>query len=174
MTTASKITMVRIALIPVIIFLLYTAFVPYGRIMVVLLFILASVTDAVDGYYARRFKQVTSLGKFLDPLADKLLIISVFVCMIELRIIPAIPVVIIIAREFAVTGLRLIAASDGKVIDASKFGKYKTVAQVITVVVLFLNMNIGIYILWLTVLITLASGMDYFLKNLKVFSDGEQ
>ena len=169
MTLASKITFARIAATPLIVYLLLAIEMPWGRYLALFLFIITSLTDAMDGYFARRLKQVTNFGKFLDPLADKLLITSVLVCMVELRIIDSIPVIIIIAREFAVTGLRLIAAGEGSVIDASMWGKYKTVAQVVTVTILLMEQQFGNMLLWITVLITVYSGIDYFVKNRRVF-----
>lgn len=173
MTIASKITLARIFATPIIVMLLLSPVIPESRtrlIIVMVLFVITSLTDAVDGYYARRFKQVTNFGKFLDPLADKLLIVSVLICMVELQIVSSIPVIVIIAREFIVTGLRLIAAGDGIIIEASKWGKIKTIAQVVTVAVLLFGLRFGDYFLWVTVLITVFSGIDYLIKNKKVFN----
>ncbi|HAR62432.1 MAG: CDP-diacylglycerol--glycerol-3-phosphate 3-phosphatidyltransferase [Candidatus Margulisiibacteriota bacterium] len=170
MTLASKITLARIFATPVIVYLLLTTNTTYSRLFVILLFVITSLTDVIDGYLARRLKQITTLGKFLDPLADKLLITSVLICMVEMRLVESIPVIIIIAREFAVTGLRLIAAGEGVVIDASRWGKYKTIAQVVTVIILLLRLDFAVIFLWLTVLITVLSGFDYFKKNIRIFA----
>lgn len=179
MTLASKITLTRILITPLIVYLLLTAVVPESRWIVIVLFIITSLTDVVDGYYARRMKQVTTFGKFLDPLADKLLIASVLICMVELKIVSSVPVIIIIAREFIVTGLRLIAAGDGIVIEASRWGKIKTISQVVTVAVLLLDLKVfgldfGNLFLWITVIITVFSGVDYMVRNRKVFDYDRQ
>ncbi|MGG5462293.1 CDP-diacylglycerol--glycerol-3-phosphate 3-phosphatidyltransferase [Clostridium sp. B9] len=193
MNLANKLTLIRIILVPV--FLIFIAFqnLPYGSIIATLIFIIASITDQLDGYIARSRNEVTNFGKFMDPLADKLLVTSALISLVELQLIPSWAAVVIIAREFAVSGLRTIAASEGKVIAASWWGKIKTVIQIITIILLLLQVNIinspGIkelvvessfltnfftYVpdifLYLAVIITILSGIDYFVKNKNVIN----
>lgn len=179
MNLPNKITLARIILVPVFMaFLLiespkgHTLF-PHQDIVAALIFILASITDGLDGYIARSRGMVTNLGKFMDPLADKLLVSAALISLVQLRIIPAWVVWVILAREFAITGLRAIAASEGTVISASTMGKLKTVVQVIAISLLLLHdwpfswiglNGIGIVLLYIALIITVISGIDYFLK----------
>ncbi len=141
------------------------------------LFIIAASTDWLDGYYARKYNLVSNFGKFLDPLADKLLVTAALLTLIELQILPAWMAIIIISREFAVTGIRLVAASDGEVIAASNLGKWKTVFQMTALAVLLLdglvfailNIPLGMILMWIAVVLTIISGVDYFLKNKHIF-----
>lgn len=178
MNIANKITLVRILLIPVlIIFLMINK--PYHMEIALLVFVIASITDKLDGYIARKYNLITDLGKFLDPLADKLLVSSALLMFIQLGKIEAWIVFAILAREFAVTGLRAIAANNNVVIAASQLGKIKTVTQIITIIVLLLNNYpfnlIGVpmdtILIYLSLIITTASGIDYFLKNRNIFAD---
>lgn len=136
-----------------------------GDILAGVIFILASVTDAADGYIARKKKLVTNLGKFIDPLADKIMVVAVLVALVDLHRIPAWMVVIIISREFIVTGLRMIAASEGIVIAASKGGKLKTVSQIIGIVLLIFNLPGAIAVMWVAMFLTVWSGADYLIKS---------
>lgn len=146
---------------------------PVAHLIAGVIFIIASATDWVDGYYARKYQLITNLGKFMDPLADKLMVTAAFVSLVELQIIPAWMVIIILAREFAVTGFRLIAAAEGEVIAASQIAKWKTAIQIISIAALLLhNMFFAIlhipfaYIsLWVAMILTVVSGADYLLKN---------
>ncbi|SEN43898.1 CDP-diacylglycerol--glycerol-3-phosphate 3-phosphatidyltransferase [Lihuaxuella thermophila] len=189
MNLANKITLARIFLVPVVMIFLLVQFdigyIEVGKVklnvnelIATVVFILAAVTDGLDGYIARKNKIVTNLGKFLDPLADKLLITAALVSLVELQRLDAWIAIVIISREFAVTGLRLIAAAEGYVIAASPLGKLKTIIQIIAIVSLMLN-NVPFstipfpfaYIAtWLAVLITVISGLDYFYKNRKIVS----
>jgi len=167
-------TIVRVLAIPVILLLL---FYPERicQIITTLFFLLVAVTDTLDGYLARRRGMVTTLGKFLDPLADKLLIVTALIALIPARGIPAWMVIVIVGREISVTGLRGIAASQGIVISASTLGKYKTVFEVASISCLILNGNyfsidvlgIGIGLLWVALIVAVLSGIDYFKKFLK-------
>ncbi|MCF6093153.1 CDP-diacylglycerol--glycerol-3-phosphate 3-phosphatidyltransferase [Microaerobacter geothermalis] len=187
MNLANKITLIRIFLVPVVMLFLLVRFdlgrisiagsiTTYSEVIAALIFILAASTDGLDGYIARKRKLVTNLGKFLDPLADKLLISAALISLVEMQRLDAWIAILIISREFAVTGLRLIAAADGKVIAASNWGKLKTWVQIITVVDLILNnfpfsilgFPFNVIMIWVTVLITLFSGYDYFIKNKEV------
>lgn len=192
MNLANKLTMLRIFLVPVFLIFIVINEIPYGTIVATLIFIIASLTDQLDGYIARSRNQITTFGKFMDPLADKLLVTAALISLVELGLIPSYAAIIIIAREFAVSGLRTIAASEGKIIAASWWGKIKTVTQIIAIVLLLIKVNIGTvpyltslinnnYVmnsffkivpnvfLYLSVIITIISGIDYFIKNKKVF-----
>lgn len=136
MNTPNKLTLLRVLMVPLFLvaFIMFD-FIPYNFLFALIIFIAASVTDFVDGYLARKNNQVTTFGKFLDPLADKILVISALICFVEFGLASAVAVIIIIAREFAVTSIRLIAASnDGTVIAASNIGKIKTVVQIVAII----------------------------------------
>ena len=148
----------------------------YSELIATLIFILAASTDGLDGYIARKRKLVTNLGKFLDPLADKLLITAVLISLVERGSVEAWMAIVIISREFAVTGLRLVAAAEGEVIAASKLGKLKTIVQIVAICAVMLN-NFPFGVLdipfaqiamWVAVVITIYSGIDYFIKNKNV------
>ena len=163
MTTASKITLVRVVMIPIFMALLLLGY----RWAALAVFILASVTDFVDGYVARHYNQVSDFGKFLDPLADKLLVTACMLIFTEWGRMPSWAVMIVLAREFAVTGLRLVAVGNGRVIAAGWSGKVKTFS---TMVGLCLMMAFPIWWLdWVVTavitLTTLYSGVEYFVKN---------
>jgi len=172
MTTASKITLARIAFIPLFMVCLYMskgvvnvwAWISLG------VFILASITDFVDGEIARRCNQVTDFGKFLDPLADKLLVVAAMVIFCEWGTFPGWALMIVLTREFAVTGLRLVAVGRGKVIAAGKSGKLKTVATMVGLCVLMVYADI-LWIRWTVISIilvtTVYSGTEYFIRNWK-------
>ena len=141
---ANKLTVLRIFFVPIfLLFIIVKDIVPYGSFIATIIFILASLTDKLDGYIARSRNQVTKFGKFMDPLADKLLVTTALICLVDLHVISSVVAVIIIAREFAVSGLRTVAASDGKVIAASYWGKAKTVVQIIAIVCALLQVNIS-------------------------------
>ena len=139
------------------------------------IFVAASVTDWVDGHLARKYNLITNFGKFMDPLADKLLVCSAMICMIELDKLPAWVVIIIIGREFIISGFRLIAAENGIVIAANYWGKFKTVSQMIMIILLMLDFG-GIFtvltqiFIWLSVALTIISLLTYIMQNRKVLS----
>ena len=141
------------------------------------IFIIAAFTDLFDGRIARKYKLVTNFGKFMDPLADKLLVCSALICLVELERIPAWVVIIIISREFAISGIRLIASDDGVVIAASKWGKVKTVFQMIMVG--FMIGNLPIFdlltqlLMWIALALTVISLVDYIAKNVNILKDIE-
>lgn len=188
MNLANKLTLGRIFLVPIFLIFIAVKGIPYGTIIATIIFIIASLTDKLDGYIARSRNQITNFGKFMDPLADKLLVTTALISLVELHVVPAWAAIIIIAREFAVSGLRTVAASEGKVIAASWWGKIKTVIQIIAIILCLLQVSIGAYaylenlvansgfwrfffsnvpnwMLNLSVIITVLSGIDYFRKN---------
>ncbi|KGP73524.1 CDP-diacylglycerol--glycerol-3-phosphate 3-phosphatidyltransferase [Pontibacillus yanchengensis] len=184
MNIPNRITISRILLIPIIIILLSVPFqwgaydiggqsLPISHLIAAVLFIIASTTDWVDGYYARRFNLVTNLGKFLDPLADKLLVSAALISLVELGAAPAWIVILIISREFAVTGLRLVAVGEGIVLAASQMGKLKTTIQIVATSALLLHNFPFSYVsfpfatltLYAAMIITVISGVEYFIKN---------
>lgn len=181
MNTANKITILRIILIPIFMIVLYQqnqicSYIALG------IFIIASITDSIDGHIARKYNQITNFGKFVDPLADKLLVASALIIFVEFKLMPAWAVFIIIARELIITILRVIAASQGKILAADKSGKIKTATQMITICVAlffaytpfnfggFTNITLIYIFTILSVLITIYSGMDYLINNREVIS----
>jgi CDP-diacylglycerol---glycerol-3-phosphate 3-phosphatidyltransferase len=175
MNIANKITMLRIAMIPIFMLVMLVNF-PFHMEAALFVFLLASITDHIDGYLARKYNLITDFGKFMDPLADKLLVTAAFVIFIQMGRIDAWIVFIILAREFAVSGLRSLAAAQNIIIAASNFGKIKTVTQIVTICVLLLNnfpfslinLPIDTICIYATLIITVWSGFDYFGKNIKV------
>ncbi|HZJ82271.1 MAG TPA: CDP-diacylglycerol--glycerol-3-phosphate 3-phosphatidyltransferase [Clostridia bacterium] len=178
MNLPNKITFTRIFITPVFIYLLFADF-PNSRYIATIVFAIAASTDSMDGYIARKRGQVTNLGKFLDPLADKLLITSAIIGLVELGKISSIIAIIIISREFIVTGFRIIAASSGVVIAASPLGKVKTILQIVSIIAILLNNfpfalvgfpfdTISIYA---ATFITVWSGVDYVYKNRLLLKD---
>jgi CDP-diacylglycerol--glycerol-3-phosphate 3-phosphatidyltransferase len=191
MNLANRITLARIFLVPIIVFFLVNLKFPhikieqfsitYNQIIAALIFIIAASTDSLDGYIARKRKLVTNLGKLLDPLADKLLVSAVLVSLVEMDKVGAWIVIVIISREFAVTGLRQIALLEGHVIAASKWGKWKTATQITAIIALlinnfpfaFINFRFDLVASWVAAVITLYSGFDYFIKNKHVINFNE-
>jgi len=147
------------------------------RYVAAALFIIASLTDMLDGKIARKYNLVTNFGKFMDPLADKLLVCSALICMIELRQLPAWMVIIIISREFIISGFRLVASDNGVVIAASYWGKFKTTFQMIGVVLLIFNIpvlsTLTTIIVWIALALTVISLVDYIVKNAGVLTEGK-
>ena len=172
MNLPNKLTMFRVILIPVFIVVLMTGLIadPLNRYIGTLIFCVASFTDYLDGHIARKYNLVTNFGKFMDPLADKLLVSSALICMIEMGMLPAWIVIIIISREFIITGFRLIAAEGGLVIAASWWGKIKTVTQMIMIILLLLGVQgiIATILIFLATLFTVISGVDYLVKNISI------
>ena len=146
-----------------------------GRFAALAIFIIASMTDFLDGYIARKNHLVTNFGKFMDPLADKLLVSAAMICLVSMDRLPAWMVIIIISREFAISGFRLIAADNGIVIAASWWGKFKTVSQMIMIILLIANLG-GIFtileqiFMWVALILTVVSLADYIWKNKKVLN----
>ena len=178
MNLPNKLTLFRVILIPFFVFfLLATYFEGYGNYIAVAVFIVASITDFLDGKIARKYNLVTNFGKFMDPLADKLLVSSALICLVALNKIPAWVVIVIIAREFIISGFRLVAADNGVVIAASYWGKFKTAFQMVTVIVLILNIPgevfavIGTVLIYISLVLTVISLIDYIAKNKDVLKD---
>ena len=176
MTTATKITMVRVFLLPVFMVLMYLSGGEAGMWMWLSLavFIIASLTDFVDGYIARRYNQTTDLGKFLDPLADKLITIAAMVMFCEWGVFPAWALMLVLTREFAVTGLRLVAVQKGNVIAAGWSGKVKTASTMVGLCAMMAIPGIDVLnwvVIGLIVATTLYSGIEYFIQNGKCLLD---
>lgn len=189
-SSANKVTFARIFLAPLYIVILLLP-IPNKEVYATILFVVAASSDGLDGYLARKNREVTTFGKFLDPLADKLLISAALITLTWLKLVNPLAVFAVISREFAVTGLRVIAASQGQVIAASKLGKVKTFTQVIAITGITLNagltpgdswynellkilpFNYIVQAAWiLAIVMTIISGIDYFLKNKHVFKKG--
>lgn len=171
---ANKITIARVLLIPVFaFFLLLERIQPLGSYIAAVIFTIAAVSDTIDGYVARFQRQVTTFGKFIDPLADKLLISAALIILVDLGRLASWVAIIIIAREFAVSGLRLVAVAEGKVIPASSLGKLKTFFQVVAVISFILpalKLTLSWTLMALAILLTIISGVDYFIKAKKVLT----
>ncbi|WP_040980228.1 CDP-diacylglycerol--glycerol-3-phosphate 3-phosphatidyltransferase [Oceanobacillus jeddahense] len=192
MNLPNKLTFSRILMIPLFMVLMSVPFswgswdignaeLPIAHFVAALIFIIAAGTDWVDGYYARKYNLVTNLGKFMDPLADKLLVSAALILLVEIDLAPAWVVIIIISRELAVTGLRLVAAGEGTVLAAGSMGKLKTATQMIAIAVLllhnfpfsYMDFPFGIIMLYLSLVFTIISGVDYFVKNWHVMRDSK-
>lgn len=175
MNLPNKLTMFRVILIPFFIVFLMVPQIPAGKWIALFIFIVASLTDLLDGKIARKYNLVTNFGKFMDPLADKLLVCSALICLIELSRIPSWMVVIIIAREFTISGFRLVAADNGVVIAASYFGKFKTTFQMIAVCLMIADIGalalLTTVITWIAVILTVVSLADYLIRNKDVLKE---
>ncbi|MDR0615036.1 MAG: CDP-diacylglycerol--glycerol-3-phosphate 3-phosphatidyltransferase [Lactobacillales bacterium] len=185
MNLPNKLTVLRILLIPLFLFVLSFPFnwgsvatVPVAHIVAAIVFTLASITDWLDGYLARKWHLVTNFGKFADPLADKILVMAAFIVLVQLKQAPAWIVAVIVMRELAVTGLRLLLVEEGEVLGAAWPGKVKTATQMFAIIFLLLhnlpfalvtNFPVGELLLYSALIFTIYSGVDYFIKNKKVF-----
>lgn len=175
MNLPNKLTILRVAMIPFFIVFLLIPITPYDNWIALAIFIVASITDLLDGKIARKYNLVTNFGKFMDPLADKLLVCSALICLIELGRIPAWMVIVIIAREFIISGFRLVASDSGVVIAASYWGKFKTTFQMVAVCLLIADIAalqiVTQIVLWIAVILTVVSLVDYLIKNKEVMKD---
>ena len=175
MNLPNTLTSIRMFLIIPFVMIMQIAPDGKGRFAALTIFIIASITDFLDGYIARKNHLVTNFGKFMDPLADKLLVSAAMICLVSMDRLPAWMVIIIISREFAISGFRLIAADNGIVIAASWWGKFKTVSQMIMIILLIANLG-GVFtvlenlFMWLALILTVVSLVDYIWKNKKVLS----
>ena len=177
MNTPNKLTVARMIMVPFLVVFLLTGWGgDANRYISLVIFVAASITDWLDGYLARKNHLVTNFGKFMDPLADKLLVCSAMICMIELGRLPAWFVIIIIGREFIISGFRLIAAENGIVIAANYWGKFKTVSQMIMIILLILHFDLSVFVIleqifiWLSLALTVISLMTYIWQNRSVLS----
>lgn len=178
MNLPNKLTIFRVSLIPFFVFfLLYPGFEGYGNYIATAIFVIASLTDLADGHIARKYNLVTDFGKFMDPLADKLLVCSAMICLVETGQLASWIVVIIISREFIISGFRLVASDNGIVIAASYWGKFKTTFQMMMIVVLLLDIKNEIFQILSLVLIAIATALtvisliDYIVKNKDVLKE---
>ena len=178
MNLPNKLTVFRACTVPVFVFvMLWDGLGEYGKYVAAAVFILASATDWLDGYLARKNGLVTDFGKFMDPIADKLLVCSAMICLVENDALAAWIVIIIIGREFIISGFRLVASDKGTVIAASYWGKFKTVFQMIMVILLILDLG-GVFdtiaevVVWISLILTVISLIDYLYKNWSVM-DGQ-
>jgi len=183
----NKLTLIRIILVPLFVVFLLVDAIPLNFLWALIVFLLASSTDFFDGHYARKHDMVTDFGKFADPLADKILVISAFCCFIQIGIIGSVPVIIVLFREFAVTSVRLVAAAQGKVVAANMWGKAKTVSQIIAIVatlvlqvvlqIMGLEALVGVFgviinvVVWISVLLTIISGVVYLKDNYELYKN---
>lgn len=172
MNLANKLTMLRIVLVPVFLFFMFVK-IPYGIYFATGVFIAAALTDTLDGYVARSRNQITKFGKFMDPLADKLIVTAALISLVELKKLSTWVVMIIVAREFAITGLRAVAAAEGVVIAASKWGKAKTVIQIVAIIAALIDLRYSQVLIIAAVIITIISGADYIYKNRSVLNPKE-
>ncbi|NLK28279.1 MAG: CDP-diacylglycerol--glycerol-3-phosphate 3-phosphatidyltransferase [Clostridiales bacterium] len=179
MNLPNKITIFRVIMIPVFLLFYLLPGIPYGNYIAAGIFIIAALSDFFDGYLARKNNLVTNFGKFMDPLADKLLVSGALICFVEFGLIPAWIVFAIIAREFIISGFRLVASDNGVVIAASWWGKIKTNVQMIMSVMLIINFDYPIMnileeiFIWLSLAFTIISLVDYMLKNHSVLRENK-
>ena len=178
MNLPNKLTVLRVIMVPFFVFFMLTDVGgPANKWIALILFCVASLTDMLDGKIARKYNLVTNFGKFMDPLADKLLVCSAMICMIEMGKLPAWIVIVIIAREFIISGFRLVASDNGIVIAASYWGKFKTVFQMAMIIVLIAECG-GIFdiiaqvLIWRALALTVISLIDYIVKNKEVLTQG--
>ena len=178
MNLPNKLTVLRVIMVPFFVFFMLTDIGgPANKWIALILFCVASLTDMLDGKIARKYNLVTNFGKFMDPLADKLLVCSAMICMIEMGKLPAWIVIVIIAREFIISGFRLVASDNGIVIAASYWGKCKTVFQMAMIIVLIADFG-GVFdiiaqvLIWIALALTIISLIDYVVKNKEVLTQG--
>ena len=188
LSTPNKLTLLRIVLVPIFMAAILIDSIPYHFLIAILTFSLASITDMLDGKIARKTGAITDFGKFADPLADKILVMAAFICFVQLELSNAVVVMIILTRELMVTSIRLVAANNGKIISANKWGKTKTVSQMIAILVVLTLQYIleffdnGIYIansfsvisdifIYISVVFTIISGVVYIYQNRSIIKD---
>jgi CDP-diacylglycerol--glycerol-3-phosphate 3-phosphatidyltransferase len=180
MNLPNKITIIRVFMIPIFLIFMLFEQIPYGRYIAAVIFTLAAITDAIDGYIARKNNLVTNFGKFMDPVADKLLVCSALICLVESHKIPGWVAIIIIAREFIISGFRLIASDNGVVLAAGWWGKIKTNVQIVMSVMLIVDLDFAfinvleLISIYLALALTIISMMDYLIKNKQLLFDKKQ
>ena len=179
MNLPNKLTVLRVIMVPFFVFFMLTDVGGAANKWIALaIFVIASLTDMLDGKIARKYNLVTNFGKFMDPLADKLLVCSAMICLIPSGKLPTAIVIVIIAREFIISGFRLVASDNGVVIAASYWGKFKTTFQMLMIIVLLLNFG-GVFVLigqiltWIALILTVVSLVDYIVKNKDVILKGD-
>lgn len=183
LNTPNKLTIFRIFLIPLLIIFMLVKEIPNRFFFALVIFLVASLTDHLDGKIARKYGQITNFGKFLDPLADKMLVMSAFICFVDLKLVSSVPVIIILLREFLVTSMRLVAMNSGKVVAANIWGRTKTVTQIIAVIAILISQcfsqcvanlsynelnfisSINNFFVWIAVFFTVFSGYVYLKEN---------
>lgn len=176
MNLPNKLTILRmIMIVPFVVFMLVPIGGAAGKWIALALFVIASLTDLLDGKIARKYNLVTTFGKFMDPLADKLLVCSALICLVELGRIPAWIVIFIISREFIISGFRLVASDKGVVIAASWWGKFKTTFQMVMIVLMIADIAalsiVTQIVMWIALILTVVSLIDYLVKNKDVMKD---
>jgi CDP-diacylglycerol--glycerol-3-phosphate 3-phosphatidyltransferase len=180
MNLPNKITIARVFMIPVFLCIYLIPGIPYGNYIAAAVFIIACLTDALDGHLARKYHLITNFGKFMDPLADKLLVSAALICFVELKLVAAWIIIIIISREFIISGFRLVASDNGVVIAASYIAKFKTSAQMIMSILLIVNLDNLVFnvleqiFIYLSLVLTIVSLIDYLYKNRKVLSENNK
>ena len=178
MNLPNKLTILRVILIPFfVVFMLFDITGAADKWIALVIFCVASLTDMLDGKIARRYNLVTNFGKFMDPLADKLLVCTALICLTSMNRLNVIVVLVIIAREFIISGFRLVASDNGIVIAASYWGKFKTVSQMALIIVLIMDLGgvwnvVGTVLTWVALLLTVVSLIDYIAKNKQVLTQG--
>lgn len=176
MNLPNQLTILRVIMIPFYVFFQMTgAFGENGKWIALAIFIVASITDTLDGIIARKYNLITNFGKFMDPLADKLLVAAALICLVDLNKLESWIVIVIISREFIISGFRLIASDNGVVIAASYWGKIKTVFQIIMIVLLIMDIEsiviVTDIVVWISIILTIVSLIDYIIKNKNVLKD---
>lgn len=177
MNLPNKLTILRVILIPFFVVFLLAPVASYSNYIAVAIFIVASLTDLADGKIARKYNLVTNFGKFMDPLADKLLVCAALICLVATGQLAAWMVIVIISREFIISGFRLVAADNGVVIAASYWGKWKTTFQMLMIIVLILDFPgeifriLGLILTWVALILTIVSLCDYLIKNKDVLKE---
>ena len=178
MNLPNKLTILRVILIPFfVVFMLFDITGAADKWIALVIFCVASLTDMLDGKIARKYNLVTNFGKFMDPLADKLLVCTALICLTSMSRLNVIVVLVIIAREFIISGFRLVASDNGIVIAASYWGKFKTVSQMALIIVLIMDLGgvwnvVGTVLTWVALLLTIVSLIDYIAKNKQVLTQG--
>ena len=178
MNLPNKLTILRVILIPFfVVFMLFDITGAADKWIALVIFCVASLTDMLDGKIARKYNLITNFGKFMDPLADKLLVCSALICFVDMHRMPTWVVLIVIAREFIISGFRLVASDNGIVIAASYWGKFKTVSQMALIIVLIMDLGgvwnvVGTVLTWVALLLTIVSLIDYIAKNKQVLTQG--
>ena len=178
MKLPNKLTILRVILIPFfVVFMLFDITGAADKWIALVIFCVASLTDMLDGKIARKYNLVTNFGKFMDPLADKLLVCTALICLTSMNRLNVIVVLVIIAREFIISGFRLVASDNGIVIAASYWGKFKTVSQMALIIVLIMDLGgvwnvVGTVLTWVALLLTIVSLIDYIAKNKQVLTQG--